>query len=203
MTSNNHHSTGFHAFKEWQVVCDSLASGKQHLIFRKGGIHEGRNGFSFKHNVFALFPTRFHTKKEHVVVDEYHEPLPELVLGEEISITHVAVAQWAKTLTSWEKVAALSDFHIYSEKTLSDRFHWQGKGRTGTAVEGMAAGSIHVALVRVYKLASPLLFSYEKQYAGCRSWIEIPEYSTHVLEPVIADSEFEIIKHRIDDIHSS
>ena len=49
-------------FKEWQVVCDALASGRQAIILRKGGIHEGRAGFSFAEENFFLFPNRFHNQ---------------------------------------------------------------------------------------------------------------------------------------------
>ena len=45
------------AFKEWAVVCAALASGQQSLILRKGGIHEGRDGFRVAHREFWLFPT--------------------------------------------------------------------------------------------------------------------------------------------------
>ncbi len=45
------------AFKEWAIICDTLGSGAQSIILRKGGIHEGREGFSFKHPDFFLFPT--------------------------------------------------------------------------------------------------------------------------------------------------
>jgi hypothetical protein len=51
-------------FKEWQVVCDALASGRQSIILRKGGIHEGREGFSFGEELFYLFPTRFHNQTQ-------------------------------------------------------------------------------------------------------------------------------------------
>jgi len=54
------------AFKEWQVVCDALATGRQCIILRKGGIHEGRQGFSFAEEAFFLFPTRFHNQKDFV-----------------------------------------------------------------------------------------------------------------------------------------
>jgi hypothetical protein len=85
-------------FKEWQVVCDALASGRQSILLRKGGIHEGRHGFSFA------------------------QP------GDVIRITHHAEAVWAVTLTDWEQVAALESLHIYSEQTVRDRFNWEGKG---------------------------------------------------------------------------
>ncbi len=54
------------AFKEWQVVCDALASGRQTILLRKGGIHEGREGFSFAHESFFVFPTRFHAQGDQV-----------------------------------------------------------------------------------------------------------------------------------------
>ena len=38
------------AFKEWAIVCDALGKGQQSIIFRKGGIHEGKRGFQFKHD---------------------------------------------------------------------------------------------------------------------------------------------------------
>src|SRR5213082_2938121 len=47
-------------FKEWSLVCDALGRGRQSVILRKGGIAEGRGGFSFRHREFFLFPTFFH-----------------------------------------------------------------------------------------------------------------------------------------------
>ena len=154
------------AFKEWQVVCDALASGRQTLILRKGGIHEGRQGFSFAHESFFLFPTRFHAQGEQVREGEV-KVMPEWQPGDLIRITHHVQALRALTLTDWQKVVMLEPFHIYSEKTVRDRFDWEGKG--------MASGSIHAALVRVRKLARPWEFPYQKSHGGCRSWVTLPE----------------------------
>lgn len=153
-------------FKEWQVVCDALASGRQSILLRKGGIHEGRLGFSFAHESFFLFPTRFHTTADQVREGKV-EVMPEWQAGDIIRITDHVEAAWAITLTDWQKVAALEDLHIYSEQTVRDRFDWEGKG--------MASGSIHLALVRVRKLASPWEFPYEPKFGGCRSWVNLPE----------------------------
>ena len=153
-------------FKEWQVVCDALASGRQSILLRKGGIHEGRQGFSFAHESFFLFPTRFHALADQVREGEV-KVLPEWQPGDVIRITHHAEALWAVTLTDWEKVAGLEPLHIYSEQTVRDRFDWEGKG--------MASGSIHLALVRVRELATPWEFPYEANYGGCRSWVNLPE----------------------------
>lgn len=153
-------------FKEWQVVCDALASGRQSILLRKGGIHEGREGFSFAHESFFLFPTRFHALADQVREGEV-KVMPEWQPGDVMRITHHVEAAWAITLTDWEKVAALEPLHIYSEQTVRDRFDWEGKG--------MASGSIHVALVRIRELAIPWEFPYEKKYGGCRSWLTLPE----------------------------
>jgi hypothetical protein len=154
------------AFKEWQVVCDALATGRQTLLLRKGGIHEGRSGFSFAHREFFLFPTRFHAQAGQVREGVVKE-LPEWQVGETLRITHHAEALRAVTLEDWKQVAALEPFHIYSEATVRERFDWQGKGMPG--------GSIHVALVRVRELARPWEIPYETGFGGCRSWIELPE----------------------------
>lgn len=174
-------------FKEWQIVCDALASGRQSILLRKGGIHEGRQGFSFAHESFFLFPTRFHTTPDQVREGEV-KVMPEWQPGDLIRITHHAEAAWAITLTDWEKVAALEPLHIYSEQTVRDRFDWEGKG--------MASGSIHLALVRVRELGTPWEFAYEPKYGGCRSWVNLPEPPAGWKEsarPVLDDRKFDAL----------
>lgn len=152
------------AFKEWDVVCEALESGRQTVILRKGGIHEGREGFSFAHEEFLLFPTRFHAQGDHVKVPDVVAK-PEWTVGEEVVITSKVRVTKAVTLTDWDAVAALADRHILTEETIRDRFFWEGKG--------MASGSIHVAYVEVEKLSEPMRFPYQKKYGGCRSWVEV------------------------------
>ena len=178
-------------FKEWQVVCDALASGRQSILLRKGGIHEGRQGFSFAHEAFFLFPTRFHALTDQVREGEV-KVMPEWQPGDLIRITHHAEASWAITLTDWEKVAALEPLHIYSGQTVRDRFDWEGKG--------MASGSIHLALVRVRELVEPWEFPYEAHYGGCRSWVNLPEPPTGWREsarPVLDDEAFSTLELRL------
>lgn len=151
-------------FKEWQVVCDAIATGRQSIILRKGGIHEGREGFSFAHQSFFLFPTRFHAQGNHVREGEF-TPMPEWQNGDDIIITHHCTAEWTTTLTQWEQLKAIEQYHIYNEETIRDRFLWKGKG--------MASGSIHVAVVRARKLTEPWVFTYDKKYGGCRSWVHL------------------------------
>ena len=178
-------------FKEWQVVCDALASGRQSILLRKGGIHEGRQGFSFAHESFFIFPTRFHALAEQVREGEV-KVMPEWQPGDAIRITHHAEAQRAITLTDWNKVAALEPLHIYSESTVRDRFDWEGKD--------MASGSIHLALVRIRRLATPWEFPYEARYGGCRSWVNLPEPPSgwqETARPVLDDEAFAALDARL------
>ncbi|MFD2257052.1 DUF1802 family protein [Luteolibacter algae] len=153
------------AFKEWRVVCDALSTGRQTILLRKGGIHEGREGFAFAHDRFFLFPTKFHAQLDQVREGEF-TPEREWQVGDVFEITHFAKAEYAVTLTDWNQVEDLFPYHIYTEQTLKERFDWEGKG--------MSTGSIHLALVRVYALGEPLELHYEKKFGGCRSWVEIP-----------------------------
>lgn len=153
------------AFKEWKVVCDALATGRQSILLRKGGIHEGRAGFAFAHDSFLLFPTRFHAQAEHVR-EGVAEKNPEWQVGDTVRITHHVTAMRAVTLTDWDRVAALAPFHIYTEEAVRQRFAWEGKG--------MKSGSIHVALVEVRELPTPWEITYQTAHGGCRSWVDIP-----------------------------
>src|SRR5207253_10484185 len=49
-----------YAFKEWAVICQALAEGRQALILRKGGIAEAAGEFTLEHTRFWLFPTYVH-----------------------------------------------------------------------------------------------------------------------------------------------
>ncbi|MFD0893494.1 DUF1802 family protein [Luteolibacter ambystomatis] len=174
-------------FKEWQVVCDALASGRQTVILRKGGIHEGRAGFSFAHESFFLFPTRFHAQGDHVTEGSV-SPMPEWQPGDLVRITHHAKAIWAKTLADWSQVEALAPYHIYAPDLVRERFDWEGKG--------MTAGSIHVALVQVSQLAEPWEFPYAPKYGGCRSWVNLPPPPEDILtsaRPIPSNRLLELI----------
>jgi hypothetical protein len=179
------------AFKEWQVICDALASGRQSILLRKGGIHEGRSGFSFAHDAFYLFPTKFHAQSSHVREGDF-TPEREWQDGDRFRITHHAKALFAVTLTDWQQVDALQPHHIYTGETLRERFDWEGKG--------MASGSIHLAFVRVSRLQTPLELTYEKRFGGCRSWLELDESEPENPVPVLTNEDSEALRERIFQI---
>ena len=90
------------AFKEWAIVCDALGKGQQSIIFRKGGIHEGKRGLQFKHDQFFLFPTRFHEQEQNIKLGSHSEsPLPsEYELGEKVEIQFFCKIQSIKILAT-------------------------------------------------------------------------------------------------------
>jgi hypothetical protein len=143
------------AFKEWDIVCKALEEGSQSLILRKGGIHEGREGFSFAHDEFVLFPTRFHAQGDYVKIPGVVAK-PEWEVGDKVVIKSKVKVKRAVTLTDWNEVTLLADQHIWTEETIRDRFFWEGKG--------MASGSIHVAYVEVEKLKDSVRFNYAQKH---------------------------------------
>ncbi|MBK1832819.1 DUF1802 family protein [Roseibacillus ishigakijimensis] len=158
------------AFKEWQTVCAALAAGRQRVILRKGGIHEGREGFAWKHERFALFPTRFHAQREGLKPADWERfgegPFEEWQEGEVVPIRWECVVEKAVTLESWEEVAALDEAHIWTEEVVRERFAWEMKGMKGQ--------SLHAAFVETRELAEPFEVTYAKRlHGGCRSWLEL------------------------------
>lgn len=177
-------------YKEWEGVCSALAEGRQHLLLRKGGIHEGRAGFSFKHEEFVLFPTRFHAQGDQVR-ERVEISGGEWEVGDEVPLSFYAKASWACTLTDWEAVRRLEPYHIWSEELVRERFEWGEDS------------SIHCALVRVSRANEDWKLTYEKKYGGCRTWVRLPEPSDgwqESLSPVLPDEEFRKVSETIFEI---
>ncbi len=171
-------------FKEWANVCEALGTGVMSLILRKGGIHEGRGGFEFKHQGFFLFPTWFHTQGEKLT---WQAPDPDrFVFPPEDGRTSVDVDYYARLekvwrVTEWDRMAALAPYHVWNESMVRERFAYDEES------------CLNVALVRTYKLPERWSFPYSKSYGGCRSWVNLPEPPAgwrDALVPVLSDEAF-------------
>ena len=166
-------------FKEWAIICESLGSGRQSIILRKGGIAEGREGFRFKHERFFLFPTLFHEQISKTILAA-ETPLPTHKAGK-ITITHLAQAEWSNLITDLQTAKRLAPLHIWNEQVVEERFNYdEPKG-------------LNVAFIRVFKLSRPWIFDDAPKYGGCRSWVDLPEMPTDIeLEPVLDDASHQI-----------
>ena len=184
------------AFKEWSVICQALGSGRQSIIMRKGGIHEGRAGFQFQHDGFALFPTRFHEQEQHVrpgeLPDSWEGQGTEFQIGELVSIDFWAQLEGVWTVTDWQQIAALEPLHIWNQTTIHDRFE--------CALSDGDPPALNIALIRAFRLGAGWEFPYERGHGGCRSWIEVPSIPDpiwQVRQPVLNDDAFAAIKDQL------
>jgi len=160
-------------FKEWGIVCEALGRGRQSIILRKGGIAEGRDGFSFRQHEFFLFPTFFHEQPDKVreagrrgsTDSSRCETDIEFPAGshDKIQIGFFAKLELVKTITSWETAQALEPLHILKREVVRERFEYD-------KVPGLKVG-----FVRVFRVVPPWTFPNQKSYGGCRSWVKLPE----------------------------
>jgi hypothetical protein len=148
-------------FKEWALVCEQLAAGRQSLILRKGGIAEGRAGFRFQHAEFLLFPTLFHEQVAKLKLPA-DTPLPSLSCGQH-TLTHRVSVEWTRDLTDWSQIQRLMPFHRWTEQVIRERFEYEERRM------------LSLAFVRVWRLAEPLVFPDAPKYGGCRSWVNVPD----------------------------
>ena len=162
------------AFKEWALVCASMLRGETSLIFRKGGIAEGRDGFRFRHERFFLFPTFFHEQIDRLRIDvPMVEPEPDFVSFS--AYIHVEFTRWIEDLSLLQ---SLSDLHILRPEVLEERFAYDDpKG-------------LHLAMIRVFAVAPVWSLPFRKSFGGCRSWVELPEAPAELrFTPAISDAE--------------
>jgi hypothetical protein len=169
----SHGGTSF-AFKEWALVCASMLRGETSLIFRKGGIAEGREGFRFRHDRFFLFPTFFHEQADRLRI-EFPLPDPE---PDVVRFSAYIEVEFTRLIENLALLESLADLHILKPQVLEQRFAYDDhKG-------------LHVAMVRVFRITPELSLPFQKSFGGCRSWIELPESSADLrFTPVIGDAE--------------
>ncbi|HEV2970819.1 MAG TPA: DUF1802 family protein [Pirellulales bacterium] len=176
------------AFKEWAVVCRALADGAQSIILRKGGIDEGSEGFRVRHREFWLFPTQFHQRSEQLVPEA--GPLLERVRAEGPPAGTIAIGQYVVVddvceINDESLLGRLAGFHIWSRETIVQRFQYRQPG-------------LFLLLARVYRVPQPFLLSDTPYFAGCRSWIELPEaLPTTGAIPVLSDEQFAGVRERV------
>jgi hypothetical protein len=166
-------------FKEWSMVCDALGAGAQSIILRKGGIHEGRGGFFWKHDRFFLFPTRFHEQDVQFPWTGTSAPLLEAEDGPH-TISLFAEVAFKHQLTSWDDVERLRPFHFWTTETIRERFDYTEN--TG----------ISLAFLRVSRAAEPWTFPHQARFGGCRSWLDFPDVPREMrLSSVMTDAQHE------------
>jgi len=174
-TINEKRQKGVPAFKEWAIVCASIERGETSLIFRKGGIAEGLNGFQFKYRQFFLFPTYFHEQIERTRLSRERDLIPR---EDCVAISVFVEAEFATFLPDLNPIQALDSLHILQPTVLEERFH-SGKQ------EGL-----YVAFLRAFRISPAWDLPFHPSYGGCRSWVTLPDPPSDLRkEPVLSDEE--------------
>lgn len=158
-------SSNCQALKEWAVVCEALAAGRQDVLLRKGGIAEGPDGFRVEHEEFWLLPTRFHQRPEELLAEarplwgkaRAAEPPPGT-----LRIDLYAVVQEVIRIDKESRLDELAGRHILAEQTVLQRFHYREPG-------------LFALVVKAFRNPEPFELPETPDIAGCRSWAPLPE----------------------------
>lgn len=169
------------ALKEWAVTIKALLEGKQILIMRKGGIVEETRDFQLENQSFYLYPTYEHQKKE-LMKEEHQAAIDETLKGWSAEVKDVAVEAYAEVaedieVHDQEELNRLSGLHVWTDRFAEERLKWKRKN------------PLHVLLLRVYRLESPLRIPILEDYLGCKSWIRIGTELPAVAKSPVLDGE--------------
>lgn len=169
------------AFKEWAAICQALATERQILILRKGGIAEEGGTFRAEHAEFLLYPTYFHEHRDGVkpeyrdafVEAEKNRPAPGT-----IAFAHFVRVTDVRYVTKLETALALDHLHAWTEDVVRNRFHYRTPG-------------LFVLAVRVFRLPKLETRIERSEYAGCKTWVMLDTpIETQGTTPVLSDDEF-------------
>lgn len=171
------------SLKEWAVAVKALGEGEQIITIRKGGLYEETREFRLENNLFYLYPTYEHQKRD-MVKPAYHHLLDATLAGWLSDQTTVSIEYFVKVTDDVElmdeaKLRALSPHHIWTDNFADVRLHWKKKQ------------PLHILFVRMYRLAQPIVIPIEAAYQGCKSWHDLlADLPRSGFAPVLADEEF-------------
>ncbi len=178
-----------YAFKEWAVICQALAEGRQGLILRKGGIAETSGKFQLEHKRFWLYPTWFHQQVEGI--QQKALPLWEKAQEQKpppgvVRLTHFAEVTGIYHVKDFLMAQMLAHLHVWSDETIKKRFAYRSPG-------------LFVLAVRVYKCCDVLELPELEEYEGCRSWVDLDrEFPTEDATPVLPDKDLDNLHRQLD-----
>ena len=171
------------ALKEWAVAIDALATGKQIMILRKGGIHKDDKDFRVVHPEFLFYPT-FEHQREDLVKPAFQGELRKTLEENDVPGL-VTLSYWCQVtdkfeISDLEPLSRIAGLHIWSDDYAQNRLHWRPKQ------------PLTVALLRAYELQQPQALPVLDEYGGCKSWVELgQDVPLGTLTPVLTTREYE------------
>jgi hypothetical protein len=169
------------ALKEWAVVIEALARGRQRFLLRKGGIAEGRRGFEVKHSEFLLYPTWEHQQLESIrpeFRDLFEQARPRA--GGVVRFQYLArVSDVLRAPARPEDLGALDGETIWAPSYVEKRYGYRPDL------------PLFLIIPRLYGLAMEGEIPEIRRYAGCRSWVDLEqEIDTTGCQPVEPEATF-------------
>jgi hypothetical protein len=167
------------ALKEWHTVCQALASGRQTILLRKGGISESMSGFDVEHRQFLFFPTYVHQQLPMLKSEAHAGFAPHASEPATITIDVAAEVTDIIQLKHRGQMDALDAEHIWTPPLIDMRFNYRPQN------------PLYLLIARAYRLAMPVTIQNTPAYAGCKSWVPL-EHSIDCPDanPAIADKAF-------------
>ena len=172
----------------------ALASGRQLVLIRKGGLIEPGTGFDLVSPSFVFYPT-FEHQTVNYARPEFQASF-ETAMADRAPQGSVRVSLFGITTASAQVkdpsiVGKLSPFHIYNDAFLSQRLKWQPDM------------PLVIAIIRAYRLPTVDL-PVASHYAGCKSWVDLESpVSLERATPVLDHADFTLRAEQISKILSS
>ena len=184
-----------HALKEWNTTIEALGRGTTIAIWRKGGINDKPSirvpfeNFNIEQNRFVLFPTFTHQDLDKIKNDYWY--LYDGSAGpnkdNQVKIKYWAEIEETILIKTFEQLLSISSELVNSEAHLKSSWN----------ISPNHLGK--VLLLRVYSFGDPILIPNQKQYEGCKSWIElnvdIPKTGS---KPILSFKDFSRIARLIN-----
>ncbi|HZZ43715.1 MAG TPA: DUF1802 family protein [Tepidisphaeraceae bacterium] len=172
--------------KEWAVVCEALARGRQMVLLRKGGISEVEGEFRVAHREFLLFPTYLHQNKlmvkepERAGVEAWPEEPKVVKLGVVGVVTDIV------QLKDRRQIDAIDGEHIWTDPLIEMRFGYKPEN------------PLYLMLVRAYRLREEAVVENTPAYAGCKSWVPLgKEIEVGGAQPAMDEGAYEERRQKI------
>jgi hypothetical protein len=181
------------ALREWAIAIQALEAGRQVIVLRKGGIAEETKEFRLESPEFLLFPSYEH-QRPHLVKSEARDTVTEMLadvaaLTERVRLTSYCEVVQDIEVTDSETLQRLDHLHIWTEDYAEERLKWK------------KAKPLHVLILRVYKLDTPIDLPMRESYRGCKSWLSLEDIAMMNKSPVLDDAQFakqvEEIRNRV------
>jgi len=179
------------ALKEWAVVVEALACGRQCLLLRKGGIVEGRRGFEVRHPAFLFFPGIEHQHESFIRDEEKGLFARARALYDPGRLQVRIYADVVDVFTAPDDPARLlsaTQLHIWNERYIQQRYEYRPDL------------PLCVLLLRAQRLPHLVELPMRSSYAGCKSWVNLTEdVDVTGAAPVLSDDAFAAVRAAVID----